>query len=287
MLIWTFAAVLAAPAFAPAGQIRDPHLTELSGLVESRRRPGLLWGHNDSGNPAELFALEPGGRVVATVGVAARNEDWEDIAADDAGHLWICDCGNNRNRRNELRLLRIDEPDPEHPPASVTPDVVVRFSYRERRPPPPGGESAHDFDAEALFFAGGRLWLLTKHRTDSRTVLYRFDDLSGERPVQPTVAGALDLGPAASAGLSMVTAADATRDGRRLAVLTYGRILLFEDPAADGGWLRSEPREFPLAPALTRQAEALAWRRDGRALWFANEEGALFRVPLEPGPAAP
>lgn len=285
MLLWALAAVSATPAWAAAGRVDDPRLGELSGLVESRRRPGLFWAHNDSGNPAALFALAPSGRVAAEIPVDARNEDWEDVAADDSGHLWICDCGNNRNRRDELRLLRVREPDPEDPPGLLVPDRIVRFSYRERRPPP-RDEREHDFDAEALLFAHGRLWLLTKHRTDSRTVLYRFDDLSGERPVQPVVAGTLDLGPPRS-GLTMVTAADATADGRRLAVLTYGRILVFEDPEGEGRWLESPPRAFPLVPSVTRQTEAIAWSRAGAELWFANEEGVLFRMTLEADGPAP
>ena len=286
MLLWALAAAVGATP-TPVARIGDPRLAELSGMVESQRRPGFFWAHNDSGNPPELFAVASSGRVVAAVPVDARNDDWEDITIDDSGGLWICDCGNNSNRRDELRLLRVPEPDPLRPPERLVPDRVVRFSYRERQKPRRRGERSHDFDAEALFFAHGRLWLLTKHRTDSRTVLYRFDDLSGQRPVQPVVAGAWDLGPPAS-GLTMVTAADATPDGRRLAVLTYGRILVFEDPGGESRWLEHPPREFPLAVSVTRQTEALAWRLQGRELWFANEEGALFRQELvlaEPRPA--
>ena len=37
--------------------------------------------------------------------------DWEDIAIDDAGHLFIGDIGNNDARRDELAVYQIDEPD--------------------------------------------------------------------------------------------------------------------------------------------------------------------------------
>jgi hypothetical protein len=281
LLLWALAAAVGATPSPPVARIDDPRLGELSGLVESRRRPGVFWAHNDSGNPPELFAVAPSGRVLAVIPVDARNEDWEDIAADDSGQLWICDCGNNSNRRDELRLLRVAEPDPEDPPARLVPDVVVRFSYRERQRPPRGGEGAHDFDAEALFFAQGRLWLLTKHRTDSRTVLYRFDDLSGAHAVQPVMAGSRDLGLPATSGQAMVTAADATTDGRYLAVLTYGRILIFGAPGEQGHWLELPLRALPLETSVTRQIEALAWSQSGDELWFGNEEGALFRMRFE------
>ena len=33
-------------------------LHELSGIVASRKHPGVFWAHNDSGNPLELFAID-------------------------------------------------------------------------------------------------------------------------------------------------------------------------------------------------------------------------------------
>src|SRR4051794_35074519 len=45
------------------GAVAAPEATELSGLVASRRRAGVLWTHNDSGDRPRLFALASDGRV--------------------------------------------------------------------------------------------------------------------------------------------------------------------------------------------------------------------------------
>ncbi len=38
--------------------------------------------------------------------------DWEDIAIDDAGHLYLGDIGNNDAKRDTLFVYEIDEPNP-------------------------------------------------------------------------------------------------------------------------------------------------------------------------------
>ena len=46
------------------GRFDDRGITEPSGIVASRKHPGILWVHNDSGNPPELFAVKRDGTLV-------------------------------------------------------------------------------------------------------------------------------------------------------------------------------------------------------------------------------
>src|SRR5687767_1112606 len=56
-----------------------PNLPEASGAALSRRTPGLLWSHNDSGEPL-LFAFDTSGALRGRVHVPnAAVEDWEDV----------------------------------------------------------------------------------------------------------------------------------------------------------------------------------------------------------------
>src|SRR5215213_1725953 len=56
-------------------------LHESSGLAVSHRQAGVLWTHNDSGDGAELFAVDVSGRALGTSRITgAENEDWEDVA---------------------------------------------------------------------------------------------------------------------------------------------------------------------------------------------------------------
>ena len=94
------------------GRIAAKAVGESSGLVASRRHAGVFWTVNDSGNDPVLYAISREGELIAAFPVDAKNVDWEDLAIDDDGHLYVADVGNNDGRRTEVRVLRVDEPDP-------------------------------------------------------------------------------------------------------------------------------------------------------------------------------
>lgn len=256
----------------PIARIAIADLKESSGVVASRRFPGVFWTHNDSGDAARIFAFRRDGRAVvpprtrAYHGVAVRgavNRDWEDIATDDAGHLYLGDIGNNGNARRELAVYVVLEPDPETS-LSTAPATRVPFVYPDQTEFPP---QRPDFDAEALFWADGTLWLLTKHRSDTRTTLYRFDALRTDAPnVLRHVADFATDFP--------VSAADASRDGRRLAVLTDNSIWVFERGGAGESWFAGRQWHRRIEAG---NAEGIAW--DGEDLVLTNEAaGEVFVV---------
>src|SRR4051794_35914104 len=108
----TLPTTLPAAAFQIVGHIDAPEIPESSGIVASRKYPGVFWTQNDSGNPAEVFALAHDGKMIGKFSIAAKNIDWEDIAIDDDGHLYLADIGNNSCNRTEVQVYRIAEPDP-------------------------------------------------------------------------------------------------------------------------------------------------------------------------------
>jgi hypothetical protein len=138
-------------------------LTEASGLASSRRAPGRLWTHNDSGQPV-LFALDSKGAVTGQLQVTgATVEDWESIEVGPCGAgscLYIGDIGDNEAARKRITIYRL--PEPEGPGGTAAVSDVFHATY-------PDG--AHD--AEALFFAGDRLHIVTKGDTGP-VALYRF-----------------------------------------------------------------------------------------------------------------
>lgn len=268
----------------------DPRLAEPSGLAASVAQPGVFWTHNDSGDGPVLYATTVDGRLLGRYVVeGASAVDWEAITVDDRGHLYIGDIGNNGNDRRDLVVHRVPEPTIDRAadrPASGTlrADRALRFYYPEQQAFPP---EARNFDAEALFWAPhpdtgeGTLYLLTKHRGDLRTVLYRFDRLDAEP--QPLVArGSFEVGGDPDRYGGMVTGADLSPDGRHLAVLTYHALFIFARPAEGDDWLAHLANRVDLDQDVTVQAEAVAWH--GAAVVFTNEQGAIFRVddPLAP-----
>ncbi len=260
------------------GRLQSEAISESSGLVASRTHQGVFWTHNDSGDVPRIFAIDRGGSLLAEFAVGgARHRDWEDIAIDDAGHLFLADIGNNRSRRRDLTVYRVPEPDPRSAVRRVQVERALRFRYGNQVI----GSSGLNFDAESLIWHAGALYVFTKHRADTQSQVYRLEDQAGGEPQVLQPLGAIELGvEGMNPDLAQATAADASADGRRIVVLTYGAIHLFE-PAGAALWPLTPIRRIALDSRETRQAESIAW--DGTSLLFGNEQRQLFRV-LEPIP---
>ena len=205
-----------APArtWQPVGRIDDQRIVECSGITASRRYPGIFWVHNDSSHPAFLFAVRDTGEVIAEVPVeGAPNIDWEDIAADAAGHLYLADTGNNFRMFPVRSVYQVTEPDPYASP--VEPARVVR-RYKYTFP-------AERFDAEGLYVCGDHVYVVSKPR-GRRAAIYRLDPVADGKyqPVQVT-----------SLSFGAPTGADLSPDGRLLAICTEYSLRLF--PVDDQG----------------------------------------------------
>ena len=282
-LLTLFALVGAADSLAPmtmvSGRLTDPALSECSGVVASRAHPGVIWAHNDSGNPAELFAIGVDGTTIARFAVAAPNLDWEDIAIDDAG-IYLADVGNNQRNRREVQVLRVDEPDPALPPAGPLP---VRATCRLTWPDQPA-------DCEALVVSGAVGYLIDK-RLDGPPGVWRFrlDDVAVQ--VLERVATLPINVP--------VTGADLSPDGRRLAVCHPLGLHVFTLPPGDLattlasaphdylGWL--DPRQeaccfVPGGVLAISESRTIRWCSDQRLSAGGGEFPIPITVDLHPLP---
>src|SRR5262245_58975300 len=142
------------PGLEPAGALDARVIPEASGIVKSRRFPGIFWVHNDSGNPPGLFAIRSDGAIIRQFRLAVPNIDWEDIAIDDQGHLYLGDIGNNGGLLPVRVIYRIDEPDPSSPPAGpLTAAATVLYALPR----------SNRFDAEGLIYDRGTAILVAKY----------------------------------------------------------------------------------------------------------------------------
>jgi hypothetical protein len=263
---------------SPTGEQLDRRVREPSGIVASRVHADIFWAHGDSGRAPRIFAVDRNGALIAELDVAdARNIDWEDIAIDDHDNLWIGDIGNNDSDRKNLAVLRIPEPDPRAGLESVTVDHRVAFSYPDQTD---FSDGRGPFDAESLFWWEGTLWLSTKHRRDTLTVLYRFpsvdvDEVVLERIAEFDLGAQLGEGYPASKFPGMATGADVSSDGKRLALISYDAAFVFDLTAGQHPFTSTAHR-IAFDPAYVDQVEAVAW--EGEQLLVVNEGGAVFRI---------
>lgn len=260
---------------------------EISGIVRSRRDPSVFWTLNDSGDDPKVYPIRVDGRVVLSVrepnnpGVLvgqAINVDWEGIALDASGRLILADFGNNTNARRDLAIYFLQEPEPDAARTSI--DKKVLFEYPDQVAWP-SGRDRFNFDAEAIFTVGDEVFILTKHRSDTMTTLYRLDHREPHERRALTMLGRFDV-------RGRVTAADASDDGRTLAVLTYDRIWLFDRDTPDTPFFeaRSSSRPYVLHDGES-DSESICFETDDTLLIADEARGELYRVRLyeiRPGP---
>jgi hypothetical protein len=198
----------------------------------------------------------------------AINVDWEDIAVDSAGNIYIGDIGNNWNVRRDLVVYMIREPNP-YSRASVYVERRIPFEYPDQKayPPPP---KQKNFDAEALFHANNHLYILTKNRGNWKTTLYRLETAAANRFNQAIRLGEFNA-------RNWVTAADATPDGNKLVVLTLSALWMFECvPAKNESWLDGRVWWLPIKNG--GMCEGVCFSGDN--ILISNESRALIRVPI-------
>jgi hypothetical protein len=251
----------------PDGRMDEALVPECSGLVQSLRYNGVFWALSDSRGPQTIVPVTANGKLARGWSGPVRvegwkNYDWEDLALDGEGNLIIADVGNNLGTRQQLMLHFVREPKPGA--KSVKPSRTLRVHFEDQKTASP------DYDCEAVFVAGGRVYFLTKHRTDNKTRLYRLVGESTKSSNPLRLVDSFDIG-------GMVTAADTSPDGKRVAVLTYTALWVFDYDARSGSIFRSGIRKLPI---FAWQAEAVAF--DGNnSVVIGNEEGQLFRVGLD------
>ncbi len=77
------------------GTISHFAISEGSGLTASSRYPGVIWTHNDGGYQF-LFAINRAGDYLGAFQVTGANLiDWEAVASDGNGNLYLADIGGN------------------------------------------------------------------------------------------------------------------------------------------------------------------------------------------------
>ena len=257
-----------------AGLITHGSLDEISGLAASHVHEDVLWVINDGGNPAELFAINRRGKLLARYDVrGARNIDWEDLASftrDGKHYLLVADTGDNGGKRKDFVLHVFEEP-----ATLAGGELKPAWTIRARWPDGP-----RDCEAVAVDAAAGQVLLVSKKRSPPDLFALPLSARRGTREARRI--GRLAGVPQASAELRrndpklaklfpQVTAADLSPDGRTLAVLTYGSVLFYRrEPGQD--WreavaAKPEAHDVPLIP----QAEALAWTTGGAGLYATGE----------------
>ncbi len=266
--------------FEETGRLRSKAFSESSGVAVSHRFEGLLWTHNDSGDGPYIYATNLEGRYLGRFRVRdARNVDWEDIAlascpGAEGDCLYIADTGDNDERRKDVSIYIVREPDigtgaGDHGKDGKTERAHrIRFTY-------PGG--ARDVEALAVL-PNGDLLLVSKGRdTKVETFVIPADSLALDR----TTALRLQTLPIRGNPIQgrWVTGAALAPDGKRVALRTYTELYIFA--LEDNDRLVQEGTACWLG-AREPQGEAIDFLDDSTMVLTSesvlNHRGTVFRV---------
>ncbi|MGB0851022.1 MAG: hypothetical protein ACPGTP_07235 [Bacteroidia bacterium] len=125
---------------------------------------GILYFINDGGNAPLLYRYDTLSSSLTSKSIVnANNADWEDLAQDDDGVLYIGDIGNNGNSRKNLRIFI--SPNPENVFGTELTVDTISFRYQNQTEFPPNSSNLN-YDCEAMIHYKDSLYLFTKNRTD-------------------------------------------------------------------------------------------------------------------------
>jgi hypothetical protein len=257
----TAAALCSGSAPQQTGTTADAALTEISGVVQSRAHPGVLWVHNDSGDSARVFAIDKSGATLHQYALGgATAVDWEDIAiapgvSGGPDTLLLGDIGDNGKTRADVVVYSIAEPDPATDTA--TPAATAHHLVYPDGP----------HDAESLFFdpVTNDLFIVTKELSGQSVVYRKTGGLSSPDTTLTAVA-TLDLGL-----VQLVTGADIAADGSAIALRTYGAVFVWSRNSGE-----TVADAFTRAPchapsATQQQGEAIGIDPNGRGYVLLSE----------------
>jgi hypothetical protein len=254
--------MMAAPpsALEPLGTFDPRRLPEVSGIVKSRRHADIFWIHNDSGNPPLLFAIRKDGTIVREFRLAVPNIDWEDIAIDDQGHLYLGDIGNNGGLLAVRVVYQFAEPDPAAAVKEPLAPIASSFYVLPR---------IDRFDAEGIFYEAesGSVTVVSKRFNGRKAELLSIPFRPPApllRPATPRVIAVLPgfVEPATGASLSP--------DGQLLAVCSETVTRVYARGQNPPWSLLAEVRYE------SRPIEGIAW--DGLDLIAVSEGRGIDRI---------
>ncbi|MDB4107799.1 T9SS type A sorting domain-containing protein [Bacteroidia bacterium] len=237
------------------------NLKENSGMVSYDT--GILYFINDGGNPAELHRFDTFTEQYSTIRVTkTTNVDWEDLAKDNAGRLFIGDFGNNENNRRDLKIYKVPNPETRENDTLIA--ETIYFSYENQLAFPPD-EIELNFDCEAMIWYKDSLYLFSKNRTkpfDGWCYMYVLPDKPGAYEAKLRDKIQLD---AISKEYGWITAADIIDD--TLALLSSSKVSIA------GGFLTNDLAELEWNEynVGVSQKEAVAFGANAKDVFISDE----------------
>jgi len=239
-------------------------LKENSGIAYYQNSESL-WFIEDNGNKDKIYNVDFTGKITNELEVKnAKNHDWEDLAKDKKGNLYIGDFGNNDNARKNLVIYKL--PDPSMEDGDKIEAQKITFNYPEQRDFPPGRHNML-FDAEAFFHFGSNLYIITKNRANpflGEASVYKVPDEPGDYEAE--LLGKITT--CTDWDTCQITSADISPDGKTIVLLGYGKLWSLTNFTEDDF---SEIKLEEIDLGVRTQLESICFK-DANTLLLSDEE---------------
>jgi hypothetical protein len=254
----------------PQGELINPLLEEVSGLVASQRYPNRLYVHTDSGGESAVFVLDTLGNELGRFDLTGlKNRDWEDIAIgpgpNGSSYIYVAEIGDNEAKHEEIYLYRFAEPEQlQAIPSDAIDQVKLQF---------PGGPK----DAETLLAdpITGSLFLVSKR--EPKNALYQVPGTAFEK-------GSATLEKVHEFDFNSSVAGDISKDGNQILIKTYLAVFYWKRTENQSlvEALKARPIRLPYVPEP--QGEAIGFNFKGDAYYTLSEKRngvmpTLYRYP--------
>ena len=260
------------------GIVQSVELKENSGIALSQQYKDAMWMHNDSGCAPELFLVGNDGKTLAKCRVnQAVNKDWEDICCfswKNKPKILVGDVGDNQLKRDQSRLLLIDEPKFElSSKRSITHTILKHKTIEFRFEDGPRNCEAIAFDAKTRsILMIEKIYIeVPKDKVPGVYQLQLKDDLTAVDGVAKRIG---------NYPTRNVTGMDIKGD--RMVVRNYLFAHLIE--RGKDGWKKTfEQKRFQnMALPIQRQGEAICFDKSGQFVFVASEfiKQPLYRVTI-------
>ncbi|MAP55549.1 hypothetical protein [Altibacter sp.] len=254
-------------------------LDEVSG-IEYLPDSELVWMVADAGNARAVFGVDPATEAVKrTIKIEnAKNHDWEDLAADEKGTLYIGDFGNNNNARQNLAIYTV--PNVVAIQDDRTTATRTAFSLEDQTEFPPK-KSERNFDIEAFIYFNAHFYLFTRNRSasfDGTTKLYKLPAQAGTFEAKLISSFQTCKDPSDCD----VTGAAIDHKNGTIALLTYNKVFIFKDYPEDRFF---EGTVEKIKIGHKSQKESVSFK-DANTLYIADERngyegGNLYELSLK------
>ncbi|MGP4092252.1 WD40 repeat domain-containing protein [Streptomyces sp. KR55] len=262
-----FTGALAVPSASAADgdegfTIKDPRITESSGLAASRQHPGIYWTHNDSDDGAYLYAVDSStGETVATLTLTGVGtpRDVEAVSIGPGNQIYVGDIGDNLGGTwDHVWIYQLPEPKELRDRTVRATQYVVRYS-----------DGARDAESLIVHPKTGRVYIIDKKEEGGH--LY-------EGPAKLSSSGTNVFKPIAAVPELEATDAALSPDGEQLAVRSYFGGIAYD---WNGGQIKRTGR---LSVPFLGQGESVTYSADGTKLMYGSEgEGSSVEPEDVPG----